>query len=80
MPSAYNQEKKEHGREDITGLMADLASRPQVNKGRRKLKGPERAAVLMLSLGDRYGGKIFSLLDDDELREISTTHVLVGNH
>ena len=78
MPSAYNQEKKEHGREDINGLMADLASRPQVNKGRRKLKGPERAAVLMLSLGERYGGKIFSMLDDDELREISTAVSSLG--
>ena len=58
--------------------MADLASRPQVNKGRRKLKGPERAAVLMLSLGERYGGKIFSMLDDDELREISTAMSSLG--
>lgn len=78
MPSAYNQERKEHGREDINGLMVDLASRPQVNKGRRKLKGPERAAVLMLSLGERYGGKIFSMLDDDELREISTAAASLG--
>ena len=58
--------------------MADLASRPQVNRGRRKLTGPERAAVLMLALGDRYGGKIFSMLDDDELREISTVMASLG--
>src|SRR5471030_3140065 len=81
MASAYNQQTHDSaaaGRQDIGGLMADLASRPQVNKGRRKLKGPERAAVLMLSLGDRYGGKIFSLLDDDELRVISTTMSSLG--
>ena len=77
MPSAYNQQKHDAAaaaasRQDIGGLMADLASRPQVNHGRRKLKGPEKAAVLMLSLGERYGGKIFSLLEDDELRAIST--------
>ena len=65
-------------RSDITGLMADLASRPQVNKGRRKLKGPEKAAVLMMALGEQYGGKIFSLLDDDELREISTVMSALG--
>jgi flagellar motor switch protein FliG len=64
-------------REDINGLMAELASKPQVNKGRRKLSGPERAAVLMLSLGDR-AGKIFSMLDDDELREISTVMASLG--
>src|SRR5665213_2205134 len=79
MPSAYAQEKPEiQTRADITGLMADLASRPQVNKGRRKLKGPEKAAVLMLALGEQYGGKIFSLLDDDELREISTVISSLG--
>jgi flagellar motor switch protein FliG len=79
MPSAYAQEKPEaQTRADITGLMADLASRPQVNKGRRKLKGPEKAAVLMLALGEQYGAKIFALLDDDELREISTVMSALG--
>ena len=73
MPSAFSTEEKSNAqlRTDIGGLMAELASRPQVNPGRRKLSGPERAAVLMLALGEQYGGKIFSLLDDDELREIS---------
>jgi flagellar motor switch protein FliG len=73
MPSAFSTEEKTNAqlRTDIGGLMAELASRPQVNPGRRKLSGPERAAVLMLALGEQYGGKIFSLLDDDELREIS---------
>lgn len=73
MPSAFSTEEKTNSqlRTDIGGLMAELASRPQVNPGRRKLSGPERAAVLMLALGENYGGKIFSLLDDDELREIS---------
>ncbi len=81
MPSAYNEEKKDNKqavREDIGGLMAELASKPQVNPGRRKLTGPERAAVLMLALGERYGAKIFSLLDDDELREISIVMSSLG--
>src|SRR6202142_964781 len=85
MSSAYNQQKHDTAtaaatatRQDIGGLMADLASRPQVNHGRRKLKGPEKAAVLMLSLGERYGGKIFSLLEDDELREISPAASTLG--
>ncbi|HEY1310415.1 MAG TPA: flagellar motor switch protein FliG [Pseudolabrys sp.] len=59
--------------------MAELASRPQVNPGRRKLTGPERAAVLMLALGDQYGGPIFSMLDDDELREISIVMSSLGS-
>ena len=82
MPSAYSTQKKEKAsavmREDIGGLMAELASRPQVNVGRRKLSGPERAAVLMLALGEQYGGKIFSMLDDDELREISIVMASLG--
>src|SRR5450631_938482 len=65
-------------REDIGGLMAELASRPQVNAGKRRLKGPERAAVLMLALGEQYGGPIFSMLDDDELREISIVMSSLG--
>ncbi len=80
MPSAYStQQRKEKAvREDIGGLMAELASRPQIVEGRRKLSGPERAAVLMLALGEQYGGKIFSLLDDDELREISVVMSSLG--
>ena len=78
MPSAYAERPKPALREDIGGLMAQLASRPQVNPGRRKLSGPERAAVLMLALGEQYGGKIFTLLDDDELREISIVMSSLG--
>ncbi len=77
MASANHQEKQD-GRQDINGLMATLNSRPQVNKGRRKLNGPEKAAVLMLALGGRYGAKLFALLDDDELREISTVMASLG--
>jgi flagellar motor switch protein FliG len=75
MPAAAPQDT----RADIGGLMAELASRPQVNSGRRKLSGPERAAVLMLSLGEQYGGKIIALLEDDELRELSTVMSSLGN-
>jgi len=45
---------------------------------RRRLTGPERAAVLMLALGEQYGGQIFSLLDDDELRQISVVMSTLG--
>ena len=69
----------EEARDDIGGLMAELASRPQsTSSTRRKLTGPERAAVLMLALGETHGGKIFSLLDDDELREISIVMSSLG--
>ena len=66
MPSAYATTKSDKTdgevREDIGGLMAELASRPQVKTSTRKLTGPERAAVLMLALGERLGTKVFALL------------------
>lgn len=65
-------------RQDIGGVLANLASRPMSDKPRRKLTGPERAAVLMLALGDQAGGTIFNLLDDDELREISIVMSSLG--
>ena len=56
---------------DIAGVVATLASR-QGNRPRSKpLSGPKRAAVMMLALGEKYGGKIWALLDDEEVRELS---------
>src|SRR5262245_23938026 len=80
MPSAYTESKKDSktSRDDIGGLMAELSKRPATQERARKLTGPERAAVLMLSLGEQYGAKIFSLLDDDELREISIVMSSLG--
>src|SRR6187397_3535518 len=80
MPSAYTESKKDSKstRDDIGGLMAELSKRPHAQERARKLTGPERAAVLMLSLGEQYGAKIFSLLDDDELREISIVMSSLG--
>ena len=59
--------------------MATLASRQaEAAEPTRMLTGPERAAVLMLALGEQYGGKIWSLLDDDELRELSIVMSTLG--
>src|SRR5499427_6774757 len=64
---------------DIASLVASLASRQaQAQAPPKTLTGPERAAVLMLSLGDQYGAKIWSLLDDDELRELSIVMSQLG--
>src|SRR5215813_10981808 len=65
---------------EIENLVATLASRQAGNTGpkSRALTGPERAAVLMLALGEQYGGKIWSLLDDDELRELSIVMSTLG--
>ena len=83
MPSSFELSKKDQetakaARDNIGGLLAELASRPPSSQTSRKLTGPERAAVLMLALGEQYGGKIFSMLDDDELREISIVMSSLG--
>src|SRR2546430_1182375 len=39
----------------------------------------KRAAILMLALGDQYGGKVWQQLDDDEVRELSLAMSTLGN-
>jgi flagellar motor switch protein FliG len=56
---------------DISAVIAHLASRQATRPKGEKLSGPKRAAILMLALGEKYGGKVWSLLDDDEVRELS---------
>ena len=80
MPSAYaekDDDRPSRSKKDIASVAASLASR-QGEAGGRKLTGPERAAVLMLALGEQHGGKVWSLLDDDELRELSIVMSQLG--
>ena len=63
---------------DITSVIADLAKR-QAGKEKVQVPGPKRAAMLMLALGEQYGGKVWSLLDDDEVRELSIAMSTLGN-
>src|SRR5262249_25471464 len=62
---------------DITNVIAQLAAR-QEGKPKEKVAGPRRAAMLMLALGEQYGGKVWSLLDDDEVRELSIVMSTLG--
>jgi len=64
--------------QDIESVVAALASRQQSGQKKRALTGPERAAVFMLALGEQYGGKVWNLLDDDELRQLSITMSTLG--
>src|SRR5215813_3961028 len=63
---------------EIESVVAALASRQSGGPKKRQLTGPERAAVFMLALGDQYGGKVWNLLDDDELRQLSITMSQLG--
>src|ERR1700754_908672 len=66
--------------DEIADLVATLAGRQaQARAGvARPLKGPERAAVLMLALGETAGEKVWKLLDDDELRQLSIVMSTIG--
>ena len=44
----------------------------------RSLDGPEKAAALMLALGEEYGAKLWKLMDDDEIKEISQAMANLG--
>lgn len=63
---------------DISSTIAALAQRQAGRAITAKLSGPKRAAVLMLALGEQYGAKIWELLDDDEIRELSVEMSALG--
>jgi|TARA_R100000988_G_C3989270_1_gene161664 flagellar motor switch protein FliG len=43
----------------------------RVKEEYRSLAGPEKAAILMLALGEEHATKMFSMMDDEEIKEIS---------
>ena len=63
---------------DIAGVVATLASRQNGRAKTKPMSGPKRAAIMMLALGEQYGGKIWSMLDDDEVRELSLVMSSLG--
>lgn len=63
---------------DISSVIATLASRQAERPKSAPLSGPKRAAVMMLALGEQYGGKIWQQLDDDEVRELSLAMSTLG--
>src|SRR5579859_1428183 len=62
---------------DITSVIASLAPR-QAGKDKAVVSGPKRAAILMLALGEQYGAKVWQMLDDDEVRELSMVMSTLG--
>ena len=63
---------------DITSVISSLARRQSGRPKSPPLSGPKRAAILMLALGEKHGGKVWSLLDDDEVRELSMMMSTLG--
>src|SRR3569832_1935191 len=63
---------------DIASVVANLAQRQGARAPSKPLSGPKRAAILMLALGEQYGGKVWALLDDDEVKNLSLTMSSLG--
>lgn len=50
----------------------------RVREDYRTLSGPEKAAIFLLALGEDYTAKIFEMMDDEEIMEISQTMANLG--
>jgi len=50
----------------------------RVREDYRTLTGPEKAAIMILSLGEEHAAKLFQHMDDEEIKEISQTMANLG--
>ena len=44
----------------------------------RDITGPEKSAILLMSLGEEHASRLFSMLDDEEIKEISQVMAGLG--
>src|SRR5437763_1090893 len=75
MPAAHKRDDAPVSPKEIANMVAVLANRQGEGD---KLNGPRRAAVLMLALGEQYGAKIWTMLDDEELRDLTVAMSTLG--
>ncbi|MBE0530396.1 MAG: flagellar motor switch protein FliG [Rhodospirillales bacterium] len=50
----------------------------RVKEDFRTLTGPQKAAIFMLALGEDHSAKLFEMMDDEEIRELSQTMANLG--
>ena len=50
----------------------------RVREDYRALNGTEKAAILLLSLGEDHVSRVFEFMDEDEIRELSSTMAMLG--
>jgi flagellar motor switch protein FliG len=46
--------------------------------GEKNLTGPQKAAILLMTIGEEHAGKILSMLEDEEIKELSGTMSTLG--
>src|SRR5882757_7329499 len=52
---------------------------PQTRDDYRTLTGAEKAAIFMLSLGEEHSARLFALMDEEEIKELSQTMANLGS-
>jgi flagellar motor switch protein FliG len=55
------------------------AAKPPVKDDVRSLSGAERAAIIMLSLGEDHSAKLWSMMDEEEVKEVSQVMSNLGS-
>jgi flagellar motor switch protein FliG len=45
----------------------------------RSLTGPEKAALMMMAIGEENAARLFSIMEDEEIKELSQTMANLGN-
>ncbi len=50
----------------------------RVREDYRSLSGPEKAAILMLALGEDHAARLFELMEEEEIKELSQTMANLG--
>ena len=55
------------------------AVKPVIREDVRQLSGAERAAVLLLSLGEEHSSRVWQMMDEEEVREVSQVMSNLGS-
>ena len=50
----------------------------RVREDYRSLRGPQKAAILVMALGEEHAQQLFALMDDEEIRELSSAMSTLG--
>ena len=56
-----------------------MAAAPRLREDVKSLSGLEKSALFILSLGEEYASRIFSHMNDDEIKDLSQVMANLGN-
>ena len=57
----------------------DAKNRTQARLALRSMGGPQKAAVILMAIGEERAGKMFQKMDDEEIKEISSAMATLGS-